>query len=211
MVVENDARAAAVGESRDPAETLVYVKLATGLGCGIVVDGEVLRGARGFAGDIGHVRGQPPGPDQPRCRCGRTGCLAAYSSGRALLARLATRSIESLDDIVIAAGAGDGRVLEELEAAAEVLGSALATTVTTVNPDRLVLGGPLGVLPVVVDRVRQRICADVDEPGWPRVEASSLGGRATGRGLARLVVRRVFAAHGVDTAVACGTPEADDS
>ncbi|HVH23272.1 MAG TPA: ROK family transcriptional regulator, partial [Pseudonocardia sp.] len=80
VVVENDARAAALGESRRPTETLVYVKLATGLGCGIVVDGEVLRGARGFAGDIGHVRVASPGPAAPPvCRCGRVGCLAAYS------------------------------------------------------------------------------------------------------------------------------------
>jgi predicted NBD/HSP70 family sugar kinase len=212
VVVENDARVAAVGESRDPGETLVYVKLATGLGCGIVVDGEVLRGARGFAGDIGHVRvASAGGRPQPVCRCGRSGCLAAYSSGRALLGRLASRAIDSLDGIVGAAAAGDAEVLAELGAAAEVLGSALATTVTTVNPDRLVLGGPLGVLPVVVERVGQRIRADVDERAWPRVEGSTLGGRAIGRGLARLVVRRAFGPAVVDAALAAGAPEVGGS
>ena len=101
--------------------------------------------------------------------------------------------IDSLDGLVAAARAEDARVGAELGAAADVLGTALATTVTTVNPGRLVLGGPLGVLPIVVDRVRQRIQLDVDERAWPRVEGSTLGGRATGRGLARLVVRRAFA------------------
>jgi predicted NBD/HSP70 family sugar kinase len=210
IVVENDARAAAVGESRGPDETLVYVKLATGLGCGIVVDGEVLRGARGFAGDIGHVRVAAAGP-QPVCRCGRVGCLAAYSSGRALVERLRPLAIESLDGIVGAARAGHATVLAELEAAADVLGTVLASTVTTVNPDRLVLGGPLGVLPMLVDRVRRRIQADVDEQGWPRVEASALGGRATGRGLARLVVRRAFAPATVDAALAAGSLGTVDS
>ena len=86
VVVENDARAGAVGESRGAAETLVHVKLSMGIGCGVVVGGAVLRGAGGLAGDIGHVRVGPPGG--PRCRCGRTGCLAAYASGRALLEQL---------------------------------------------------------------------------------------------------------------------------
>ena len=130
------------------------------------------------------------------------GCLAAYSSGRALLNRLDSRGIGSLDELVAAALDGDTEVAAELGAAAEILGTALATTVTTINPDRLVLGGPLGVIPVVVERVRQRISIDVDERAWPRVEASTLGGRATGRGLARLVVRRAFAATAVDAALA---------
>jgi hypothetical protein len=68
----------------------------------------------------------------------------------------------------------------------------------------LVLGGPLGVLPIVVDRVRQRIQLDVDERAWPRVEGSTLGGRATGRGLARLVVQRAFAPAAIDAARAAG-------
>jgi predicted NBD/HSP70 family sugar kinase len=209
-VVENDARAAAVGEVRSDEETLVYVKIATGLGCGIVVDGDVLRGARGIAGDIGHVRAAVPdnrGADRgastpvPTCRCGRVGCLAAYSSGRALLERLAPRH-DSLASIARAAAAGDPAVLAELAAAADVLGGALATTVTTVNPHRLVLGGSLGVLPVIVDGVRARVRDTVDERAWPQVEGSAMGDRATVRGLARLVVRRAFAPAAVDAAAA---------
>lgn len=212
-VVENDARAAAVGEARNSEETLVYVKIATGLGCGIVVDGDVLRGARGIAGDIGHVRAAVPEGrggatgGVPICRCGRVGCLAAYSSGRALLERLAPRhhsvtGIRSVTDIAAAAAAGDPAVLSELATAADVLGGALATTVTTVNPHRLVLGGTLGVLPVVVDGVRARVRDTVDERAWPQVEGSALGDRATVRGLARLVVRRAFAPAAVDAAAA---------
>jgi predicted NBD/HSP70 family sugar kinase len=199
VVVENDARATAIGECRGDRETLVYVKVATGLGCGIVVNGQLLVGARGLAGDIGHVRVAESGPV---CRCGRVGCLAAVGSGRALLERLAAHRIGSLAGIVDAAGAGDPAVLGELTRAADVLGTVLASIVTTVNPHRLVLGGPLGRLPVVVERVRARIGCTVDERAWPQVDGSALGHRAMARGLARLVVRRAFAPAAVDAVVA---------
>jgi predicted NBD/HSP70 family sugar kinase len=199
VVVENDARAAAVGECRSDTETLVVVKVATGIGCGIVVGGDVLRGAAGVAGDIGHVRVDGDGPAPP-CRCGRTGCLAARASGRALLARLAPHGFTSLAQVVD--DPGHPAVRTGLAVAADVLGAALATTVTTVNPHRVVLGGTLGVLPAVVDGVRARILDAVTERARPAVEASTLGGRATPRGLARLVDRRVFGPAAVDEQVA---------
>ena len=174
----------------------MHVKLSMGIGGGIVVGGEVLRGAAGLAGDIGHVRVRVRGG--PLCRCGRTGCLAAYSSGRALLERLGG----SLGDLVAAARRDDAVVVAALTEAADVLGTALATTVTTVNPHRLVLGGTLGPLPLVVERVRGRIHDTVAERAWPVVEAGELGPVATVTGLARLVVRAAFAPAAVDAAVA---------
>ncbi len=200
VVVENDARAGAVGERRFAEETLVYVKVATGIGCGIVVAGEPLRGATGVAGDLGHSRvpGARAGAE-PACRCGRTGCLAAYSSGRALTALL---GLESMAELV--AAAEEPAVRRALVAAADVLGAALATTVTTVNPHRLVLGGTLGALPVVVERVRAQVQAAVTRRAQPLVERSALGARAVPRGLARLVVERVFAPAAVDARIAAG-------
>ncbi len=199
LVVENDARAGALGESRSDEETLVYVKIATGIGCGIVVGGEPLRGAGGLAGDIGHVRVPLHEIACPRCRCGRAGCLAAHSSGRALLERLDDRRFDSLAALV--AAAETPAVAAALEAAADALGRALAPTVATLNPHRLVLGGPLGAVPGVVDRVRERLSAAVPDRLLPLVERSALGNRATPRGLARLVVRRAFAPAAVDAVV----------
>lgn len=203
LVVENDARAAAVGECRSDEETLVYVKVATGIGCGIVVGGDVLRGAGGVAGDIGHVRAgavsHPPVDPPPLCRCGRRGCLAAYSSGRALLERLEPFGVATIADL--AARVGEPVVAAALAEAADVLGGTLATTVTTVNPHRLVLGGSLGVLAPLVDRVRRQVNDTVADLARPVVEGSSLGDRATVRGLARLVARRVYAPEAVDAAV----------
>jgi predicted NBD/HSP70 family sugar kinase len=198
LVVENDARAAAVGECRTDAETLVYVKAATGIGCGIVVGGDVLRGASGVAGDLGHVRAAGPG-DARVCRCGRTGCLAAYSSGRALLERLAPHGVGSLP--AVAGRVGEPAVAVAVAEVAAVLGATLATTVTTVNPHRVVLGGTLGVLPALVAGVREQIDGIVTALARPVVEGSTLGDRATTRGLARLVTRRVFAPEAVDAVV----------
>jgi predicted NBD/HSP70 family sugar kinase len=198
VVVENDARAGAMGESRSDDETLVYVKIATGIGCGIVIGGEPLRGAAGLAGDIGHVR-VGIHREAPVCRCGHTGCLAAYSSGRAVLERLGDRAPDSIAAVV--AAADSPAVASALGDAADALGAALAAVVGVLNPQRLVLGGPLGAAPGVVDHVRERLAQAVPDRALPVVERSALGTRATPRGLARLVVRRVFAPHAVEAAV----------
>ncbi|MDT7577199.1 MAG: hypothetical protein QOH17_3532 [Pseudonocardiales bacterium] len=212
LLVENDARAGAMGESRSEDETLVYLKIATGIGCGIVVGGEALRGAGGLAGAIGHVQVATPLPGPaPRCPCGRCGCLAAYSSGRALVARLGStvtsgRDIRSVTALVEAAAQPE--VEAALAAAADVLGMALAPTVATLNPHRLVLGGPLGAVSVVLGRVREQLWAALPEQVRPLVERSALGSRATPRGLARLVVRKVFAPAAIDALVAAtGAPD----
>lgn len=201
LVVENDARAAALGEWNAGSGTLVYVKVATGVGCGIVVDGEILRGAHGAAGDIGHIRITDEGP---QCRCGRNGCLAAYSSGRAIADRLAGEGLSDVDAIRRAALEGSELSLDALTQAGEVLGRALAATITTINPDRLVLGGGLGSLPVLVDKVRSRVFADVVEriADGLVVEAGDPDDRTALAGLAALVMRKVYDPASIDRALA---------
>lgn len=201
LVVENDARAAALGEWGAGRGTLVYVKVATGIGCGIVVDGEILRGAHGAAGDIGHIRISDEGP---RCRCGRNGCLAAYSSGRAIADRLAGEGLSDVDAIRQAALDGNESSLDALTRAADVLGRALAATITTINPDRLVLGGRIGALPVVVDNVRGRVFADVVEriAEGLVVEAGDPHDRTAIAGLAALVMRKVYDPAAIDRTLA---------
>jgi predicted NBD/HSP70 family sugar kinase len=201
LVVENDARAAALGERKSDSETIVYVKVATGIGCGIVVEGSILRGSRGAAGDIGHIRIADNGP---LCRCGRHGCLAAYSSGRAIAAQLGGDSHVSPDAVREAARVPDSRVSQLLAAAADVLGRALAATITTINPDRLVLGGKIGSIAGMVDRVRARVLADVADriADGLTVEAGDPGDDSAIHGLATLVMRQVFAPEAIDGAVA---------
>ncbi|MGP4033716.1 ROK family protein [Pseudarthrobacter sp. 1C304] len=197
LVIENDARAGALGEGTTDIETTVYVKVGTGIGCGIVVDGAILRGAHGAAGDIGHIH---VASDGPLCRCGRRGCLATFSSGSSLIDRLASQGITNLDEIARAAAQGQPDVEAQLLAAADVLGGALAATITTVNPNRLVLGGMIGTIPYFAERVRSRVLGDVVERIAEGLEivAGAAGDHAAVDGLTRLVTRKVFAPDAID-------------
>ncbi|MHB1172629.1 MAG: ROK family protein [Lacisediminihabitans sp.] len=215
---ENDARAFALGEASG-SEMLVAVKFASGLACGIVVDGEVLDGVGGAAGDIGHIRVVSSGGEL--CRCGRHGCLASVASGWALLKALGRPGVDrprvdsigthdptvrpgltTLEELV--AASADEAVEAAIVRAAESLGAALAGTVATLNPDRVVLGGLLGSLPIVVDTVRSRILSDA-HPSVTRnlvVSASAHGELAPSIGLARLVTYRLYSAAAVNTRIA---------
>ena len=98
VLVDNDVNIMALGEHwahwRD-VEHLLYVKVGTGIGCGIVADGRIHRGAQGAAGDIGHIR--VTGHDDVVCRCGNIGCLEAVAGGRALADRLAAAGIDAAE------------------------------------------------------------------------------------------------------------------
>jgi glucokinase len=155
----NDANAAALGEmlyggGRDCRDLLV-VTLGTGLGSGFVVDGRLLYGATGFAGELGHVIVDPGG--RP-CGCGRRGCLERYASvtgfvesARARLGRndrpswLRTLTMHELDGAAIhaAAAAGDELALDVYAETAEVLGLALANAVAITSPKKVFLYGGL--------------------------------------------------------------------
>ncbi|WP_422935107.1 ROK family transcriptional regulator [Sinomonas sp. P47F7] len=200
LVVENDAMATALGERSSDAETLVYVKVGTGIGCGIVVDGSILRGAHGAAGSIGHIR---VAPDGPLCRCGRHGCLAAFSSGLAISEQLIGGGRRTLGQIREAAERGDTEVSRTLHSAADTLGGALGATITTINPHRLVLGGRIGSLPAFVDGVRERVLADVVDriANGLLVEAGAPDDRSAVRGLTTLVMRKAFAPASVDQSI----------
>ena len=178
----------------------VYVKIATGIGCGIVVGGEPLRGAGGLAGAIGHVRiGGPHGAPAPRCRCGRTGCLAVHSSGLALLERLRP---ELARRHARRRAAAERRGRRRARGRRRHPGRALAPTVAMLNPHRLVLGGPLGARPSSSTGCAIGCGPPCRSRAGRWSSAARWAARATPRGLARLVVRRVFAPAAVDAVVA---------
>lgn len=204
VVLENDARALALGEATVHADAnpVVAVKYASGIGAGIVEVDTVLRGADGYAGDIGHVRvGHRRGP---RCPCGRQGCLAAYASGQALLRRLRSARVRTLDDVARLAAAKDPAVTPTLTEAATLIGQVLATVVTTVNPKVLVLGGILGRLPLVVRAVDRKVRTDALDRATRtlRVVPSQLEEHAVSAGLVRIAAARVYGPDAVDRAVA---------
>jgi glucokinase-like ROK family protein len=158
VLLDNDVNIMALGEMHAglarSVEDLLFVKVGTGVGCGIVVHGAVYRGASGSAGDIGHIRVDDDGPV---CSCGNVGCLEAYFSGAALArdateaARagrsevLAERLSESgtltAADVAAAAGSGDQVAVELVRAGGGRLGLALAGLVSFFNPAMVVIGG----------------------------------------------------------------------
>jgi len=202
VVIENDAHAFALGEASTAGstESILAIKYSTGIGAGIVVGGDVLRGADGAAGDIGHVR---LSADGPVCTCGRQGCLAAYASGHALVRDLAHAGVRSVDDVVALATAGDAVVTRALENAVDRLSLVLGTIVTAINPNIVVLGGALGRLPLVVEQVDRQVRTEVVRAtGRLRVSSARLGDYGVTTGLARKVVDAVYAPASIDATLA---------
>lgn len=149
ILVGNDSRAAGVAEKLFgkcmEVDDYVYLDSASGVGGVLFLDGKAYVGAGGFAGELGHLKVARNGR---LCACGATGCLSAYLSEPALLARTAHLGLEarSFDDIERLAISGVKPVLLALEEAGDVLGVALADFINIFNPRLVVLGGGLAKL-----------------------------------------------------------------
>ncbi|MFK7950397.1 MAG: ROK family protein [Saprospiraceae bacterium] len=158
-VITNDANAAAVGEMRFGAaknmKNFVLITLGTGLGSGIVVDGKLVHGRHGLAGEMGHIAVRPDGR---KCNCGNRGCLETYASAtgikRTVFKLMADMNVASpLRDITFqnmtakmiteAALAGDELASNAFIYTGEILGTKLADTVSYLNPEAIILSGGL--------------------------------------------------------------------
>jgi glucokinase-like ROK family protein len=158
VVLDNDVNVLAVGEQHagvaKGAQDFLFVKIGTGIGCGIVIDGELYRGMNGCAGDIGHIRVEDFGPT---CACGNTGCLEAFSGGAALArdataaarsgrspalaALLAERGGLSAADVGLAVAQGDAQAVQLIRDSGRHIGQVLAGLVSFFNPGLIVIGG----------------------------------------------------------------------
>jgi glucokinase len=164
VVVTNDANAAAVGEmiygGARGMKDFVVITLGTGLGGGIVIDGKLVYGHDGFAGEIGHIAIQPPGFSNRDCGCGKKGCIETYVSAtgikRTVLkimadsiqpSELRKYSFDELDSKIIhdAAKNGDAIALRAFEHTGKILGFKLADIVATTNPEAIFLFGGLAL------------------------------------------------------------------
>jgi predicted NBD/HSP70 family sugar kinase len=197
LSVENEANLAALAELHahpDPRPSFVYVSGEIGVGAGLVLEGKLLRGPRGYGGELGHVTIRPDG--RP-CRCGARGCLEAYTNQEALL-RAAGLSTSTVDDplglLQSLAASGDSVVLRALEAAGTALGVAAADVVNLVDVDTVVLGGIFAPLtPWLAGPAAREISDRTVTSGWAPVtiRAAALGTTATVVGAAGSVVRAI--------------------
>ena len=207
VLVDNDVNIMALGEHRTHwrrRRHLLCVKVGTGIGCGIVVDGHIHRGEQGAAGDIGHIR--ITGHDDVVCRCGNVGCLEAVAGGRALAEALAAagREAEHSRDVVRLVRAGDPLAIRMVREAGRTLGEVLAGCVNFFNPDVIVIGGDIAV-------AHEQLLAGVREVTFRRslplatrdlrTVPSRLGDRAGVRGAATMVLEHVLAPEAIDSAI----------
>ena len=164
----NDARAFTLAEltlgAGSGCGSIVALTLGTGVGGGIALDGRVLFGHDGTAGEIGH---QTIEPDGLRCTCGNRGCLEAYARADRIAELCGTSSAE---DAAEAARAGDERALRGLAEVGRFLGIGIANVIVLVNPDRVVIGGgvAVGAGDLLFEPIRAEIAA--------RVRITSLAG-----------------------------------
>ena len=214
VLVDNDVNIMALGEKHAgiarSVDDFLFVKIGTGVGCGIVVGGDVYRGVSGSAGDIGHIRVDDSGP---MCTCGNTGCLEAFFGGTALArdALAAARSDRSPElaallertgaltaaDVAAAAALGDPVSVAMIREGGRRVGQVLASLVSFFNPGLVVIGGGVaGIGHALLAEIRgvvYRRSLPLATGNMPIV-LSELGGEAGVVGAARLISDRVFSA-----------------
>jgi len=207
-LVDNDVNVMALGEHRvrsGELDPLVFLKVATGIGAGIVIDGSVCRGLHGAAGDIGHMRA-PVGSDAA-CTCGGRGCIAALASGAAVARALTAAGIEAsgTSDVVRLVAEGDREAFEHVRDAGRLLGEVLAGVVSLLAPGGIVVGGELsaarepllaGIREVVYQRSLPLATGDL------QIVPSRLGSRAGVVGAATLAIEHVVSPATVERLVA---------
>jgi predicted NBD/HSP70 family sugar kinase len=183
VFADNDANLGALAEhgrgAARGAAHAVFVKIASGVGAGIVVGGRLHRGATGRAGEIGHVQ---VGEDGAVCRCGNRGCLETLTAAPRLIAVLQPAYDEPLSTarVLELEADGDTAVRRVLTDAGRTVGRALADLCNSLNPELIVLGGSLGASPALREGVRGAVdrYAQPDTAAAVRVVAAELGERA---------------------------------
>ncbi|MGH9211835.1 MAG: ROK family protein [Acidimicrobiales bacterium] len=212
VLVDNDVNVMALGEYwtswRHACDDLLFIKVATGIGCGIVSGGAIHRGADGTAGDLGHVQVADAG--DALCRCGNRGCVEAVASGGALARELSSIGIETRHsrDVVALVRAGNSQALTMVRQAGRLVGEVLAGAVNFFNPAVIVIGGDLA-------HAHEQFFAGVREVVYRRSTAlatrhlelarSRLDDRAGVIGCAVTVIEQILSPDAIDATLTGGT------
>src|SRR2546421_1370301 len=202
--IENSARACALaqlwlerGDSR--THSFAYVTISDGVGVGVVINGELLRGHDYIAGEFGHL---PLNVDGPKCMCGARGCWEAYTSNLAIISRYFGWDLSELSpkvlrdsekhpfsivELIERARAGDAKAIAALETSARFLGLGLATIVNAINPDCIYLSGEIMtgwdmIEPIVRKGLSERVLTEAGArtplrltptQGYPRLKGAA--------------------------------------
>jgi predicted NBD/HSP70 family sugar kinase len=194
VVVENDANLGALAETHfgagRGATELVYLKISSGIGAGVMIGGRIHHGAGGTAGEIGHMLVDEAGHV---CRCGNRGCLETVAAGPGLLEQLSRThgSGLALEDVVTLAAGGDPGCRRVIADAGQHIGRAVAMLCNLLNPARVIVGGDLsgaGDLLLEPLRAALRRYAIPSAAQDVEVRAGELGERAEVRGAVALAI-----------------------
>jgi predicted NBD/HSP70 family sugar kinase len=206
VFLDNDVNVIAIGEHREiyagEADDLLFIKISTRIGSGVIAGGEILRGALGAAGEIGHIPVRDGGG--VLCRCGNIDCVDSVASGTAILRDLRARGhdVKNLADVVALVRAGDAETMTVVRNAARMLGEVVASAVNLLNPSVVVLGGDVaetfqpmvsGVREVVHRRSTALATRNL------RIERSRLGPGAGIIGCAHMVLDHILSPDAVDS------------
>jgi predicted NBD/HSP70 family sugar kinase len=215
VTVENSGRACALAQlwsartDAAVAGNIAFVNVSDGIGVGIVVRGELLRGLHNVAGEFGHI---PLNVDGPPCACGASGCWEAYVSNLSTLSRYFGREISpykpipaemasfTVDDLIARARGGDGKAIAAVQATARYLGLGLASLVNAVDPARIYLSGEIiGAWDLIEGTTRRALAERALAPAAASTSlvTVSLPEHPRLRGAAALVSAPVFAAPAV--------------
>jgi predicted NBD/HSP70 family sugar kinase len=198
VLVENNTRLEAVAEftwgAGRGSHDVLYLGLSTGIGSGLLVDGNLHRGgARGGGGEIGHISADPAGDP---CPCGNRGCLVQFASLPAVLKTLAPvlGADAGIDDLLAAAADGQPDTVRVLREAGEATGRVLANICNLLNPERIIVGGELARAgDVILDPIRatlRRSAMALTRDADVVTAELDLGARAGASGAAALVLRQ---------------------
>lgn len=209
VLVDNDVNIMAVGEYaarwRDRADDLLFVKIGTGIGCGIIIGGDIHRGAQGAAGDIGHI--QIEGHADVACHCGNFGCVEAVAGGAVLAGRMRKLGYDCPDARAFSqiAQGGNADATRLVREAGRAIGEVLAGVVNSLNPAVIVVGGDIAhvhtpLLAGIREVIYQRSTA-LATRGLELV-ASHLGDRGGIVGATTTVLDEILSADAVDHTLA---------
>ncbi|QGH33949.1 ROK family protein [Gracilibacillus salitolerans] len=163
VTVENEANAGAYGEKvygvGQMSNELVYTSISIGIGVGLILEGKLYKGLRGFSGELGHMTIEKDGAD---CRCGNQGCWELYASEQALLDQAETAGFNdaTVEQLIEAADQGDTKAIQLLENVGDYLGVGITNIIHIFNPEQVVVGNTLRqakkyIMPAIERRIEK--------------------------------------------------------